>query len=377
MSHRWKVVIVGSGPSGSATALALAQHAPSLARETLLLERAAHSRPKLCGGGVTTLADEHLRALGVWPEVPAQPIRRMRFEVEGRGLLLERNDPPLFRVVDRRLFDAALVAAAQARGATLHENEPVRRVTVLGDGVRVETDAGSYEAEVLVAADGAKSTVRRQLVPEEPSRISRLMEVLTPESPTHPLFEEECALFDFNGVIAGVQGYAWNFPSLRDGQTVMNRGIFDGRVLPDAPRADLKQALGRFMAAEHSLDESHLMGHPERWFHPEATLSLPRVLFVGEAAGIEPFAGEGISFALGYGRLAGATLAGAFRRGDFDFREYAEAVRRGPLGREMNRRRLTAAVLYRLRSLRVWQIGFRASGPLLDRVLSDVRVTVI
>lgn len=371
----WKVIIVGSGPAGSATAISLANRDPALARETLILEQAAHPRVKLCGGGVTPLADDQLAALGVTPDVPAVPVARARFVYDGYGLEVSGGAQPLFRVVDRRLFDHALVREAQTRGATLRERERVTRVEIEREAVVVESRAGRFRGEVLVAADGAKSVVRRQLVTERPSRISRLMEILTPETSTHPLFAERTAIFDFSGLRHGVQGYAWNFPSVREGRPVMNRGIFDSRVVTDHPRADLRSALAAFVRPEHDLEAFRLEGHPERWYHPGATLHRRRLLFVGEAAGIEPFAGEGIGFALGYGRLAGAAIVRAFRDRRFDFDDYPLRIRRSRIGRSLRRRQLVARVFYRMRSRAVWRVGFLLSRPIVRWMLpSDARV---
>src|SRR4029450_6821844 len=46
------IVIVGSGPAGAATALALHRADPALAREVLILEKARHPRRKVCAGGL-------------------------------------------------------------------------------------------------------------------------------------------------------------------------------------------------------------------------------------------------------------------------------------------------------------------------------------
>jgi flavin-dependent dehydrogenase len=48
----YDVVIVGSGPAGVSTWLHLHRFEPQLAARTLVLEKAQHPRPKLCGGGV-------------------------------------------------------------------------------------------------------------------------------------------------------------------------------------------------------------------------------------------------------------------------------------------------------------------------------------
>ena len=50
--ERRPVIIVGSGPAGTATAIALHRRDPGLARDVLILEKARHPRPKVCAGGL-------------------------------------------------------------------------------------------------------------------------------------------------------------------------------------------------------------------------------------------------------------------------------------------------------------------------------------
>jgi flavin-dependent dehydrogenase len=118
----YAVVIAGSGPAGYATAIALAQQSPALARRTLILEKQRHPRPKLCGGGLTTHADVFLQRLGLIPDVPAVPIREVRFRFRGAQIRLRAN---IFRVIHRPEFDAWLANQVRAQGVELHEEEPL------------------------------------------------------------------------------------------------------------------------------------------------------------------------------------------------------------------------------------------------------------
>ncbi|MCA9976298.1 MAG: FAD/NAD(P)-binding protein, partial [Anaerolineales bacterium] len=59
------VLIVGSGPSGTSTALHLLQQDPSWAGRIVLVDKAIHPREKLCGGGMTHLSQNILTRLGL------------------------------------------------------------------------------------------------------------------------------------------------------------------------------------------------------------------------------------------------------------------------------------------------------------------------
>jgi flavin-dependent dehydrogenase len=127
----------------------------------------------------------------------------------------------------------------------------------------------------------------------------------------------------------------------------MNRGIYDGRVYPDRPRADLRLLFRGALEARGALDpDQRWDGHPERWFHPRATYSQPNVLLVGDAAGVEPFAGEGISFALLYGDVAAAELATAFDKNDFGFANYRDHIMAHELGKSLVLRHRLARLVY-------------------------------
>jgi menaquinone-9 beta-reductase len=350
------LVIVGAGPCGASLALHLLQRDPAWAGRIVMLEKGTHPREKLCGGGISPVGEAVLRDLGL--AIPEPHFRADRIELvfphRGAARPTVITGDPALRIVHRAAFDAWLIRQATDRGVRLLQDTPALDVTVHADHLQVTTPDRVLRARVLVAADGANSRLRRALgFADDPAAgdhapLARLLEVLTPEHTAHAReFRERAAVFDFAPATGALQGYYWDFPSVVDGQPRMNRGVFDSRVCPARPPAALKPLLAQQLAARgRTLDERALQGHPIRWYHPRARYARPRVLLAGDAAGADPLFGEGIPFALAFGRTAARAVTDAFARADFSFARYHAFIARDPVLRQLPARYHAARLLY-------------------------------
>jgi flavin-dependent dehydrogenase len=159
-------------------------------------------------------------------------------------------------------------------------------------------------------------------------------------------FAQNTAVIDFRPIQRGLQGYIWNFPCLCAGAPHLNIGVFDSRIIAAEPRANLPAMLQRHLDERGWKISADLMGHPERWFHPQDFYSRPRVLLVGDAAGVEPWLGEGISMALAYGPVAAATIVAALEKNDYAFADYRQRILANQLGKILRRNRLVARLFY-------------------------------
>jgi flavin-dependent dehydrogenase len=334
MEH-FDLLIVGSGPAGLSTAMHLLRSDPSWSQRMLLLEQAAHPRPKLCGGGVTLLGLRALEDLGFEYPLPIPGAEVDDVQLVYRGRTIHVRERPMFVVYHRPQLDAFLADQARQRGVILKENEAVTNLSVDSSGVLVETNQERYRAQVVVGADGSKGLTRRLVNgPGSKARVARLLEVLSPAAAGAPHFSERYALFEFSPVHQSLQGYFWEFPSWVDGSPVLNCGVYDARLVERRDRADLpgllKAGLGPSKLAEAS---SRFQGHPIHWFSPRSRFAAPRLLLVGDAAGGDPLFGEGIAPALAYGKPAAIAIQEAFARQDFSFRNYKRRLFTSEVGR--------------------------------------------
>ncbi len=353
---RREIIIVGSGPAGAATALGIAARDPALARGTTILERAVHPRDKTCAGGVIPKAVRALRELGLELDVPQALVDRAGVDTPGGRVTVDDHD--LCRVVRRREFDAMLAWAARDRGVELREGEMVRGLVRDGDGIRVITDTQTYWARAVVGADGGGSHVRRALVPGGGGVVARAVMTDVPVASTSwSGFAERRYDFDFRPCRAGLRGYRWVFPCLIGGVPHANVGVY---ALPPVDGVRMRRELDA-IAREIGAVATAWKAFPIRTLTPDAAIAASCAVLVGDAAGVDPLMGEGISFALEYGTLAADAIVEAAATGDWSFAGYARAVRRGPLGAKLRRLGLGARLFYGRSSRLVFRIA-RASA---------------
>lgn len=348
------ILILGGGPSGLSTALHIAKDFPELAPRILILEKARYPRPKLCAGGLVIDAEIILQHLGLdVSEIPYVDAEQIHFDFEAKGLKLRFPGRHALRVIRRNEFDTWLARKAQTRGLEIKEGITVRAVIPDQTGVTVETDQGMFRAQVVVGADGSNGVTRRCVFPHAPVYTARVLEVLTPAQTSFDSDQqqrERLAFFDFFPILSNIAGYVWDFPTKVDGEPMRCWGIYDTNILAGEKRPQLKEPLAREMSRfGFDLNHYEIKGHPLRWFSPRNQMSAPRVVLVGDAAGADPFVGEGISIALGYGALAAREIGEAFRQNQFSFNGYRRRVWRSALGQALLARWLLAHTIYVLK----------------------------
>jgi menaquinone-9 beta-reductase len=324
-----QVAIVGGGPAGLATALSLVRDAPELADRVVVLEQAHYPREKFCAGALSSRADLVLAKLGIEVDVPSVPVHGISIQTHA-GRCVQRAPSAIGRVIRRVEFDHALVTAARNRGVRVWEGVRVCNARQAEGGWELHTSDSVLHARVLVGADGVGSVVRRSMG-LQPSRLyAQVAEVDTELTRT----DLDRDLLRFETLPRSVAGYCWDFPTLRQGRSLMCRGAYVLRVHggQPSPAAQLDALLER-----RGMDPSRYRKKrfAERGYQRASLFARPGVLLAGEAAGVDPITGEGIPQALEFGEQAGRYLARCFECQDLRFEEWNAVVRRSRFGLDL------------------------------------------
>jgi flavin-dependent dehydrogenase len=349
------VIIVGGGPAGATTALAMARSAPDLARRSLLLERAFYPRDKPCAGALGARGDALLREIGVVVDVPSVRIDGISF----RGAAAEASAAPgaIGRVVRRIEFDHALARAATASGVQVREGACVEALLDENDGVMVRTNYGDLRARAVVGCDGIGSIVRRSLGLGTGRLRAQVVEV-----DTDPNSEDrKRTLLHFDASDRTLSGYAWDFPTVVGGRELICRGVYRLKVGGEGLEvgALLDERLRRV-----GIDPARCGAtkrYAERGFESATRLASGHRMLAGEAAGIDPVTGEGIAQAIEYGLLAGRFLArkfgGSVGQG-FALDDWQEEFARSRLARDLRIR------------LRLMRLFYGSARPDVERFIT-------
>jgi menaquinone-9 beta-reductase len=339
--ERADVVVVGAGPGGAAAAA----HLAARGHDVIMLEKDRFPRDKVCGDGLTPRVVKELLDLGLTDEAHGRVdgwATQKGLRIHGGTTVMELPWPTLDdwpgwgATATRKVFDETLARHAQSRGAKLFEG-----VAVTGPVWRDQTETrvagvawrdgdgrtGEVRAPIVVAADGAGGPLAKHL--GSPRRSDRPMAVAARTYYRSPKADDDWIssfldLKDGEGNL--LSGYGWVFP-LDDGTINVGLGLLStSKEFQAVSYRKLLSSWATGIADEYGTTEDNrtdrIRSGPIPMGFNRTPLHQRGVLLVGDSGGmVNPFNGEGISYAMEAAALAADVIDGALvtkRTSDLD-----------------------------------------------------------
>jgi geranylgeranyl reductase family protein len=327
---KFDVIIVGAGPAGCTLAIHLAEKGHNIA----VFEKEKFPRKKICGDALSGKVINILKRMPgeVYSQfltsVTKTPSDGIRFVSPGNhqvDLLFpnkEGNNDPSGYLCPREIFDHFLFSQmSRYPGIHVFENMAVDDVIIHPDCAEVTATGGSFFAEMVVAADGVHSVVRKKLTGINLVR-EHICLGLRGYYSGIPITNAE-NMIELRFLKTLLPGYLWVFRHT-GGQANIGFGIPMTRYLKQ------KRSMVRLFA-EIQNGTPEMAGLFASGFPTEklATHPLPlatchlkrsgeRFILLGDAGYlVDPFSGEGIGNAMGSAESAVPVILDCFSRRDF------------------------------------------------------------
>src|SRR5262245_20099061 len=290
------VAIVGGGPAGSSCAAFCAM----AGLQPVVIERERFPREKVCGDCLNPSCWPVLKRLELAERVRKLPHSKLCsvefIAIDERRVIVDLPSCVDCEIsVKRALLDDLLLKRASELGANVHEQTTVTGLSRNGDW-KIETDSGqTFQAPMLIGADGRNSTVARfcNLLP----RPARERVALQAHIPLPRDFGDRVVLQFLP------EGYS--------GQAPVNETQLNVCLVGTPPTVS---TLRKWAERQFDLPANQAWRTITPLTRSPVLAAHENLFFIGDAARVvEPFTGEGIYYALRSGELAANAIAKILR----------------------------------------------------------------
>jgi len=327
MPGTFDVIIVGAGPAGTSAAYCLAGSGLKIA----VIDKAVFPRDKTCGDGLTHDVSKQLRIIS--PSL-AEAFEKLPHKTESYGaevispdnrrlylpFVLKGLNQPIHTC--RRLdFDNFMFGQLQQfSNVKTFENCIPESLRISRDCAILETSLGSFEARMVVGADGVNSFVARETGMKRVSKEHQCVSLRTYYKGLMPLREgNPIEMYVLKDILPG---YLWIFHL---GNGLSNVGIGMIASIINKRKINLNRSFEEMLSSEPLKSRlaggervETFKGHILPLGGERKDISGNRFLLAGDAASlVDPFTGEGVGNAIRSGRVAAEHILACVKADDF------------------------------------------------------------
>jgi geranylgeranyl reductase family protein len=323
MISEFDVVISGAGPAGCTAALALGSSGLKVA----LIEKEKFPREKVCGDAIPAFVPKVLYTINPDYTIAFEGLKeKNRINicriVSPKGKSLDLKFPEDGFTCKRQIFDAFLFELTRnLPNVTILQENPVRDVTLNGNGVIISTDKNiNLKARLVIGCDGAASITRKKLIGTGTGSENGSVAV---RAYFKNVKDVQPGTIEFHFLKNLLPGYFWIFP-LPQNQVNIGLGI-PSKTTSDK-KINLRNEFNNIIKTDPYLSPrflwAEMTGEIKGHFLPLCTYQIPisgdHFMLCGDAASlVNPATGGGIGQAMQSGRYAGWQALKCFEKNDF------------------------------------------------------------
>ena len=291
----YDLLIVGGGPSGSSAGRLAGQKG----LKTLLIEKGTFPRYKPCGGA---LSEQALSCLDF--SLPESVREREIFGVRihfKESVIEGYKSYRIATMVTRSTLDNYLLEKVKEAGTEVKTGERVLDYREKDSFVEIYTNEQIYRAKFVIIGEGSQGKLKSKTRKKDAKSEYGICIVTEVEEKNEKINRYISRAMEIHFDVTDM-GYGWIFP--HENYYSVGIGAFANKL------SDPKKVMREFLKKNGFNGNYRLRGHTIPAGGIKRNVIGSRVVLIGDAAGfVDPFAGEGIAYAIRSGQIAVEVIA--------------------------------------------------------------------
>ncbi|MBN2514740.1 MAG: geranylgeranyl reductase family protein [Deltaproteobacteria bacterium] len=291
----YDLIIVGGGPAGSSAG----RRAGIKGLHTLLIEKEVFPRYKACGGALSERALSYLD-FPLPQSVREREIFGVRFRFKD-SVIEGFHESRIATMVTRSILDDYLLEKGREAGIEIKVGENVIDCKEQGEFVEIITNKDVYRSKFVIIGEGSQGKMKRKVRSIDTKYEYGVCIVADVEEDIEKIDQVMSNIMEIHFDVLNM-GYGWIFP--HKNYYSVGIGAFAYKII------NPKRIMNEFLKTKGFNGTFRLRGHTIPAGGITRNVVSPRVVLVGDAAGfVDPFAGEGIAYAIRSGQIAVEVIA--------------------------------------------------------------------